>query len=83
MNRTGNTYKSSNTSKSVSSKGPKKIYTADEMKEMEDKLAEAWKSYGRDKEVGRDLYKMYGKHFKPKIDVPVPKTEHWNWKTAA
>lgn len=47
------------------------------------KLAEAWKTYGRDKDVGRDLYKMYGKHHKPKIEAPIPKTEHWDYKVAA
>ena len=66
-------------SKSV---GPKKVYTPEELQQMEEKLAEVWKTYGRDKEVGRDLYKLYGRGFKPDIDVPVPKTKPWDWKMA-
>lgn len=70
-------------SKSVASKASKKTYTKEEMEEMEQKLAEAWKAYGRDKEVGRDLYKLYGRHHKPKIDVPVPSTKPWDYRVAA
>ena len=68
---------------STRSVGTKKVYTAEEMKEMEEKLAEAWKQYGRDNEIGRDLYKMYGRHHKPKVDVPIPKTQPWDYKVAA
>ena len=71
--------KTSSTSKSMA---PKKTYTKEEMEEMERKLADVWKVYGRDKAVGRDLYKMYGRHHKPEIAVPVPKTEHWDYKLA-
>lgn len=53
------------------------------MEELEAKLGEAWKAYGRDREAGRDLYNMYGKHHKPKIDVPIPQTKPWDYKTAA
>lgn len=69
----------------VSSKSvqQKKVYTPEELQQMEDKLAEVWKVYGRDKEIGRDLYKMYGRGFKPDLDVPVPKTKPWDWKQAA
>ena len=70
-------------SKSVTSKASKKTYTVEEMEDMEAKLAEAWKAYGRDKDVGRDLYRMYGKHHKPKVNVPLPKTEHWDYRVAA
>lgn len=53
------------------------------MEDMEAKLAEAWKAYGRDRDAGRDLYKMYGKHHKPKVLAPIPKTEHWDYRVAA
>jgi hypothetical protein len=79
-NTTNKTSKTANSSKSVSSK---KVYTIEEMKEMEEKLAEAWKVYGRDKEVGRDMYKLYGRGHKPKVDVPVPRTEPWDYRQAA
>jgi hypothetical protein len=70
-------------SKSVNARPPNKRYTREEMEEMEAKLAEAWKAYGRDREAGRDLYNMYGKHHRPKVDVPLPPTKPWDYKTAA
>lgn len=79
--RTSNqTQKSSLTTSSKG--GPKKRYTVEEMEQMEEQLAQVWKSYGRDKEVGRDLYKMYGRQHKPKVDVPTPKTEPWDYRQA-
>ena len=78
MSRAGNF-----ASRSVNNKPPNKRYTREEMEELELKLAEAWKTYGRDREAGRDLYNLYGRHHKPKLDVPVPKTEPWDYRSAA
>lgn len=61
----------------------KKVYTAAEMEEMERKLADVWKVYGRDKAIGRDLYQLYGRHHKPEVNAPVPATKPWDYKQAA
>jgi hypothetical protein len=50
---------------------------------MQQALADAWKTFGRDTEAGRSLYKMYAAGHKPKINYPKPATKHWDPEEAA
>jgi len=50
--------------------------------EMEEKLSDLWKVFGRETPEGRELYKLYGAGHKKKVNLPKPKTQPWDPKTA-